>query len=395
MILSAIQFARNVVRRLIHAPGRLWGTTSLGQRERARREAVQRLIDQSAVMAARLQSLEQQTAARLQAFEQQTVAGLQALEQNQARTTIAEINRLDGYLVYHAGTLSRQIDELAAGLASRFDALSREVRGASKWSYVQPDLDALLVSGEFDLLVPTVETGLLSYFLRHGLEGIEPGVRAVLKKRLRAGATVVDVGASLGVHALTMAHAVGPGGRVVCIEPMPHIASALKRTLRLNGFSERSEVICAAATDSAGEATFHCSPHSPMSSLFPISEESANIKVPTLALNDRFAEGQRVDLVKIDVEGAEPLVYRGMSRILRENPEIVLILEWSASHFTRSGQSPEAFWDLIQDDNFQPFLIEDKTPGDLAAIEAASAIPDSANILLTRQAGRGPSNGRR
>jgi FkbM family methyltransferase len=281
--------------------------------------------------------------------------------------------------------LAARFDGLNSGLAARFDALSQQVSEASKRSYVQADLDALLVSGEFDLLVPTVEAGLLSYFLRHGFEAIEPGVRAILRARLRAGAAVADVGANLGLHALTMAHAVGPGGRVVCVEPVPHIASALKRTLRLNGFGDRCEVICAAATDSAGEAILHCSSHSPMSSLFPISEESASIKVPTIALDDRFAKDQRVDLVKIDVEGAEPLVYRGMSRILRENPEIELILEWSASHFARSGQSPEAFWDLIQNDNFQPYLIEDKMPGNLVAIEAASAIPDSANILLTRR----------
>src|SRR6516164_1267375 len=69
------------------------------------------------------------------------------LESNVAK----EIDRLDGYLVYHANNLSRQIAEL------------------NRISYLHPDLDALLVTGEFDLLIPSAEAGLLSYVTRHGV----------------------------------------------------------------------------------------------------------------------------------------------------------------------------------------------------------------------------------
>jgi FkbM family methyltransferase len=241
------------------------------------------------------------------------------------------------------------------------------------------------MTGEFDLLIPTAEAGLLSYVTRHGVEAIEPGVRAVLQARLRPGVTAVDIGANIGVHALTMAKIVGPSGRVVCFEPLPHIASTLERTLRLNGFGERSHVICSAAADSAGEATLHRAPHSPMSSLYPIAEKCASLTVRTVALDDHFAPGERVDLAKIDVEGAEPLVYKGMSRVLRENPEIELILKWSASHFVRFKQSPELFWDLIRNDGFKPLRIDDERPGQLVALQGVATVPDTANILLTRK----------
>jgi hypothetical protein len=68
-----------------------------------------------------------------------------------------EIDRLDGYVVYHADRLSEQIDKL-----SRSSALPANV-------------DAWLVTGEFDLLIPTTEADLLSYITRHGVEAIEPG----------------------------------------------------------------------------------------------------------------------------------------------------------------------------------------------------------------------------
>jgi FkbM family methyltransferase len=293
----------------------------------------------------------------------ETFSRLQRLETIVAK----EIDRLDGYLVYHANSLSRQIDEL------------------NRNSYLHAN--ALLVTGEFDLLIPTAEAGLLSYVTRHGVEAIEPGVRAVLQARLHPGATAVDIGANIGVHALTMAKIVGPSGRVVCFEPLPHLASTLERTLRLNGFGERSQVICSAAANAAGEATLDRAPDSPMSLLYPIPEKCASVTVRTIALDDHFAPGERVDLVKIDVKGAERLVYKGMSRLVRENAEIELILKWSASHFVRSNQSPELFWDSIRNDGFKPLRIDDERPGQLVAIQRGATVPDAVNILLTRKQG--------
>jgi FkbM family methyltransferase len=268
-----------------------------------------------------------------------------------------EIDRLDGYLVYHADRLSEQIDKL------------------NKISYLHADLDALLVTGEFDLLIPTSEPDLLNYITYHGLEAIEPGVRAVLQARLHPGGTAVDIGANVGVHALTMAKKVGPSGRVVCMEPAAHIASTLERTLRLNGFSDRSQVICSGAAHAAGEATLHRGSAGPGSSAYLI----------TIALDDHFAPGERVDLVKIDVKGMEPAVYKGMARILGENPEIELILKWSASDFARFNQSPESFWESIRNDGFKRLLIDDQQPGPLVTLQEAATVPDPANILLTRK----------
>jgi FkbM family methyltransferase len=279
-----------------------------------------------------------------------------------------EIDRLDGYLVYHADSLSRQIAEL------------------NRIPYLNANLNALLITGEFDLLIPTAEAGLLSYVTSHGVGAIEPGVRAVLQARLHPGDTAADIGAKIGVHALTMAKIVGPSGRVVCFEPLPQIASILERTLRLNGFGERTQVICsAAAEDSAGKATPHRAPQSRISSLYPIPEKRDSRTVRTIALDDQFAPGERVDLVKIDVEGAELLVYQGMSRVLRENLEIELILKWSASHFVRTNQSPNLFWDLIRNDGFKLLRIDDEPPGQLVALEGVATVPDAANILLTRK----------
>jgi FkbM family methyltransferase len=321
--------------------------------------------EQSLMQSAALRGLNEQV--------EKIAARLQTLDRDLTRTVTAEIDRLDSYLVYHAIALGRQIDRR-----------SEEI-GDTAPLYVQNSLDALLIAAEFDLLVPTCEVSLLSYLTRHGLALIEPGVQAILRDRLVAGATAVDIGANVGLHALKMAKIIGPDGRLICLEPLPDIASTLERTLRLNGFGDRSQVICSAAADTCGEAKLHRASHSPLSSLFPISEESALINVKTTTLDDCFAPGEQVDMIKIDVQGAEPLVYRGMQRILNDNPGVELILKWSASHFVRSDESPGSFWLSIRHDGFKTLLIDNEHPSQLVEIQEPATIPGAANLLLTRK----------
>jgi hypothetical protein len=68
-----------------------------------------------------------------------------------------------------------------------------------------------------------------------------------------------------------------------------------------------------------------------------------------------------------------------------------LIVKWSASHFVRSNQSPELFWESIRNDGFKPLRIDDERPGRLLALQGVESVPDTANILLTRK--NEPSSG--
>ena len=101
-----------------------------------------------------------------------------------------------------------------------------------------------------------------------------------------------------------------------------------------------------------------------MSSLFALPESTASepIEVERSTLDSQIPPGTRVDLVKLDVEGAEPLVWRGAERIRRENPDIVFVVEWSASHLERAGFEPAAVMAEIRAAGFAPFLIATDDP---------------------------------
>ncbi|MGI6856918.1 FkbM family methyltransferase [Mesorhizobium sp. 1B3] len=280
----------------------------------------------------------------------------------------SEINRLDGYMVYHFGELSREVAKLI-----REDIV-----------YTSPNTDAVLINGDYDIVLPSAEVGLITYLVRHGPHTIEPGVTAAIRSHLKEGSVAVDVGANVGLHTLTMAECVGSGGMVHAIEPNSSIAEALRRTLRLNGFEARSSLTCAAAAERAGSTMFYRTAHSPESSLFPVQGAEAR-EVETFRLDDLIPASTPVDLVKIDAEGAEPLVYQGMTRIIGESPTLHIIMEWSASHFGRTGLSSEAFHKQLSSDGFVGFVIDEERPGELHKWTGAPDSLEGANVLFVRK----------
>jgi FkbM family methyltransferase len=295
----------------------------------------------------------------------------------------------------HAAALRNHIEDAASALRVQLDTVRAQIAAITTETpplYLAAGLYVILRSRNgYDLIVPCEEEGLLTSLVHHGVDAIEPGVRSVITKRLHPGAIAIDGGANIGLHALTMAAAVGPKGSVICFEPLPHLAAVLERTLRLNGLAGHTKVERAAISDTVGQVVFHAAPHSPLSSLFklPDSVSAHSLTVPTIALDSYIPSGGRVDFVKLDIEGAEPHAWRGMQRVLKENPRIEVIVEWSASHFARNGEDPSRFIREIRAAGFTPFVIENASPaGRLIPVDDESVVTlDAINLLLTPQKG--------
>ena len=282
-----------------------------------------------------------------------------------------EADRLDGYLIYHNDRLWTR---LQADVDSRLCNTSAMA-------------DAILETKAFDIVVPTAESGLLEYISRHGFENIEAGVVEVIKAHVQPGAAAIDVGSHIGVHALALSAAVEPSGTVTCFEPAPHLAAALGRTLRLNGFGDRANVHCEAVTDKTGQVAFHRAHHGKKSSLFSVADCMAaeTIQVGATTLNERITPGSRVDFIKIDVGGAEPNVWRGMRRIIAENPKLEIALKWSSSQIRLGGCDPAAFMHDICASGFQFYLIDVHSDHDLMRrlSKDVNAL-EGADLFLTR-----------
>jgi FkbM family methyltransferase len=159
-----------------------------------------------------------------------------------------------------------------------------------------------------------------------------PAVHPSVLSFLNPSGVAIDVGANLGEWAVPLARRVGPSGRLLAIEPAPRAAAALDKTLVANAFAQ-AELIRCAVGDHDGTAEFAI----PIVSSVRIDTGTARIgpaaagrqalKVALRSLDSLAAEHRldRVDLIKIDVEGYERRVLDGAQATLaRFRPVLVI-----------------------------------------------------------------------
>lgn len=139
---------------------------------------------------------------------------------------------------------------------------------------------------------------------------------------ISAGSICLDVGANVGFYALHFAKRVGNNGKVYAIEASPKVVDRLRKNIALNSYENIIEVEALAVADKKGEIEFAISPDE-NSGWGHIGEdvrfsEKVLLKADTL---DSFFESKKltsVDLMKVDIEGAEDMLIAGAQKILRD-----------------------------------------------------------------------------
>jgi FkbM family methyltransferase len=160
-----------------------------------------------------------------------------------------------------------------------------------------------------------------------GTAGLEPETLAILPGLVQDAKVMVDVGANTGVFTL-LALRLNPSLRVEAFEPVDRIRAALLDNLHRNVWGHRVTVHECALSNVSGEVEFIL-PEIPMPTSAHLaaaayrSHSGKRIMIPSLPLDD--AVDSPVDLVKIDVEGAEDRVLAGMTRILTEDRPTIIV----------------------------------------------------------------------
>ena len=148
----------------------------------------------------------------------------------------------------------------------------------------------------------------------------------VLDRLLVPGMVVVDAGANIGEVSLFAAKRVRPGGRVFSFEPVPELATRLRHHVELNGFAV-VEVIERGLADREGKANIYTpgmpfrdgTMHDGMATLYASADRGTLVGSIPLTTLDAFAHERglnRIDLLKVDVEGAELPVLGGAREVL-------------------------------------------------------------------------------
>jgi FkbM family methyltransferase len=148
-----------------------------------------------------------------------------------------------------------------------------------------------------------------------------------LDSHIAPGATVIDVGAHVGLHTLRLSRTVGEAGRVIAVEASPANAALLRKHLAWNA-CKNVTVVDAAVGENAGEIEFSFRPDptdpgaSANSFAHDIGGDKARVKVVTI---DQVCRGLAPNMIKIDIEGAELLAIRGARELLSRSSPVLLI----------------------------------------------------------------------
>jgi FkbM family methyltransferase len=145
--------------------------------------------------------------------------------------------------------------------------------------------------------------------------------RDLLAERLRDGFRFIDIGANIGAYSLFVAAKAGPGARILAVEPQPEVFARLAFNIAQNPFGTVKAIACALA-DKPGELTLFLDAANRGESSVRIlrSSSGSTVRVPaTTLLALMESEGyERLDAIKLDVEGAEDLI---LEPFLRDAPE--------------------------------------------------------------------------
>jgi FkbM family methyltransferase len=192
----------------------------------------------------------------------------------------------------------------------------------------------------------------------------EPATTQLFQKIVTPGMVVVDIGAHVGYYTLLAAKLVGPTGKIYAFEPESGNHETLLKNIELNKYGNIMATRMA-VSDREGNATMYLtSLDSGRHSLFRHDlPQRGNASVATTTL-DQFLESQkwpRIDLIKIDVEGAEVAVLDGMAKLLERSSELQLIIEFNPALLQSAGIHPLGFLDKVRSLGFKMAAIDDSS----------------------------------
>ena len=281
----------------------------------------------------------------LESIDVDEIGGIIAkFEANQRN--IQELQRAVGeFLRSHtvAPTPPALISPLEFATGNRFE-LENRCRVLTNPVYLGENTALCRMLGGYKIYLDTRDTGFGSHVL---LEGYwETWLTIFFARQINPAMTVIDVGANFGYYTLFFGALVGPEGHVYAIEPNPAVSEKLRRSVELNGLTGRTTIIDAAAGAEAGNASLYVPHGEPKNSMIVGSAEGIGPEhgtvhtVRRVKLDELAATMSRVDLVKIDAEGAEEDIVAGMEFLLRRDKP-TLLLEFNAGRYANPADFVE------------------------------------------------------
>ena len=210
-------------------------------------------------------------------------------------------------------------------------------------------------------LVYSHDSIVAPYLIKNGV--YETELTKYLLNNIKPDSVFVDVGANIGYYTCLAAKKIS-NGKVFAFEANERAFRLLERNVMINWASCPVSLENIAISKSKGEVFFKNYKYRFVNSQFLVSEEEGEInssdvvKVSTISLDEYFGKDQRIDFLKIDVEGAELNVLEGSRKIIETNPEIKILMEWSIPQLKTQKTNPDDVLKFLSDYEFMPFQLD-------------------------------------
>lgn len=252
-----------------------------------------------------------------------------------------------------------------------------EIRQLTQFAYLGGATGLCRVLGRYKLYVDTRDVGVSSHLMLDGYW--EMWVTEVLVRHLRRGMIAVDVGANLGYFSMIMADMVGEAGKVHAFEPNTPIASMLARSAHVNGFRERIMLHSDPLGEVDGARVRLIVPENyPGGATIDPSPPEDGDDAMTLRRMDSYPELAVADVIKIDAEGAEQSIWRGMTGIFALGRPMLILLEFVRSRYA----DPASFIDEILAERFTMRQVSASVDLRPISREQILAWPEHEDIML-------------
>ena len=186
----------------------------------------------------------------------------------------------------------------------------------------------------------------------------------IMEEKIKVGNITVDVGANIGLHTLNMARIVGNTGRVFAFEPDPSNFEILEKNVKINNY-QNIILEQKAVGDKHGRTTLYQSDNPGNHRLFPLTKQAkGQIQVELTSLDKYFIDSNlanKINFIKIDVEGFEFSVLKGMKNILKNNKKIKILFENMQINTIEAGFTPIKVLNYLTSYDFKLFCLDDST----------------------------------
>jgi FkbM family methyltransferase len=289
-------------------------------------------------------------------------------------------------------TVRPMIGKMRQGLAQRMSRIALLAAAADQHRGAVPDVSGTI---EFETSFGTLYLDERDTVITPGIVAVgewEPGLTSYFGAYLKPGMTFLDLGAHVGYFSCLAGRLVGPRGLVVAFEPNPRNYELLLANVWRNNLtnvvcfpwavSDTSQILdLYLATGNSGDHRIFATPG------------RDSVPVRAVALDALEVLRPPVDVVKIDVQGAEEAVFRGAEQLFAASPGAMIATEFSVNEATAFGSDPRSLLDYyrslgytIRAQHSEEREVLDLTDDEILAHCAREGGTLHTNLLLSRRA---------